>query len=187
MKHRVIAVVGPIASGKGALIKLLEEKNYRCVSLSDVIREKTHEWGLSLTRENLQDVGDTLRQKFGSSIMAELATQEVKKHPHQHFVIDSVRNPAEVAYIKKHFQAFVIGITASSEKRFAMMKARGREWDPKTLEEFQKLEKRDRGVGQEDYGQQVEKCLHMADIIIDNNGNYEEFKRNLNYFLEKNL
>ncbi len=187
MKHRVIAVVGPIASGKGALIKLLEEKNYRCVSLSDVIREKTHEWGLALTRENLQDVGDKLRQKFGLSIMAELATQEVKKYPEGHFVIDSVRNPAEVAYIKKHFHAFVIGVTASAEKRFAMMQSRGREWDPKTWEEFKRLEERDRGVDQEDYGQQVEKCLQMADIVIDNNGNYEEFKRNLTYFLEKNL
>lgn len=184
---KIIAVVGPIASGKGSLIKLLEEKGYTCVSLSDVIREKTREWGLPLVRENLQNVGDQLRQKFGLTILAELATQEIRKNPEKKFVIDSVRNPLELEYIRKHFQAFVIGITASAERRFAMMKSRGREWDPKTWEEFKRLEERDRGIGQEAYGQQVEKCLQMADIVIDNNGNFEEFQTNLGYFLSKIL
>lgn len=187
MDKKVIAVVGPIASGKGALINLLNGKGYRCVSLSDVVREKAKEWGLSLVRENLQDVGDKLRQKFGSSILAELATQEIKKHPEEKFVIDSVRNPTELSYIKNNFHAFTIGITASPEKRFQLMKVRGREWDPQSWEEFQKLEERDRGVGQESFGQQVEECLKMADIVVDNNGSLEEFQTNLTYFLGKIL
>lgn len=187
MEKKVIAVVGPIASGKGALISILEKNGYRCLSLSDVVRQKAKEWGLPLTRENLQNVGDQLRQKFGGTILAELATQEIKKHPEDKFVIDSVRNPSELAFIKTHFQAFVIGVTASAEKRFQLMKIRGREWDPATWEEFEKLEERDRGIGQEDFGQQVEKCLKMADIVVDNNGNLEEFQTNLGYFLSKVL
>lgn len=187
MPGKVIAVVGPIASGKGALIDLLKKKGYQPLSLSDVVREKAHEWGLPLTRESLQDVGDKLRRSFGPSILAELATQEIKKHPGKKFVIDSVRNPAEAAYLKKAFGAFVIGITASSDKRFQLMQKRGREWDPKTREEFDRLEERDRGVGQASFGQQVEKCLQMADLVIDNNGTLEEFNTNLGYFLGKIL
>lgn len=183
MTRKVIAVVGPIASGKGALINLLKEKGYQDLSLSDVVREKAHEWGLPLTRKNLQDVGDKLRRSFGPSLLAELATQEIKKYPEKKYVIDSVRNSAEVAYLKKEFGAFVIGITASADKRFQLMQIRGREWDPKTREEFDKLEERDRGVGQESFGQQVERCLQMADIVVDNNGTLEEFETNLGYFL----
>lgn len=185
MEKKVIAVVGPIASGKGALISLLEKNGYHCLSLSDVVRQKAKEWGLPLTRENLQNVGDQLRQKFGGTILAELATQEIKKHPEEKFVVDSVRNPAELLYIKNNFNAFTIGITASAKKRFELMQIRGREWDPKTWEEFEKLEERDRGVGQEDFGQQVEKCLEMADIVVDNNGSFEDFQTNLGYFLAK--
>lgn len=184
---RVIAVVGPIASGKGALIELLKEIGYGYVSLSDVVREKTKAWGLELTRSNLQDVGDSLRQKFNPAILAQLASHPIKSHPEKKFVIDGVRNPAEVAYLKKEFQAYVIGITASPEKRFAMMKKRGREWDPKTWDEFKISEERDRGLGQASYGQQVEKCLQLADLVIDNNGTLKEFQDNLRYFLTHNL
>lgn len=187
MTRKVIAVVGPIASGKGALIDLLKKKGYQALSLSDVVREKAHEWGFPLTRENLQDVGDKLRHSFGPSLLAELATQEIRKHPEEKYVVDSVRNPAEVAYLKKEFGAFVIGITASVDKRFQLMQQRGREWDPKTREEFDRLEERDRGVRQESFGQQVEKCLQMADLVVDNNGTLEEFNTNLGYFLGKIL
>lgn len=187
MDRKVIAVVGPIASGKGSLIKLLEEKGYTKVSLSDVVREKAKEWGLAFTRKNLQDVGDKLRKSFGSSFLAEMVAHTISRNPEQKYVIDSVRNPAELAYLKKKLGVFTIGITASPEKRFELMKARGSEWDPQTWEEFKQQEERDRGVGQEDFGQQVQKCLDMADIVIDNNCTYEEFQTNLRYFLGKIL
>src|SRR5579872_1581432 len=115
MDRKVIAVVGPIASGKGALTNLLQEKGYTILSLSDVVRKKATAWGLSHTRQNLQDVGDKLRKKFGSSILAELVTQEIKKHPGEKFVVDGIRNPAELSYLKKNFHAFTIGVTASPE------------------------------------------------------------------------
>lgn len=185
MKQHVIAVVGPIASGKGAVIESLQKKGFTMLSLSDVVREKAHEWRLPLTRKNLQDVGDSLRQKFGPSMLAELVAPKITAEPKKQFVVDSVRNPAELTYLKKHFNAFIVGITASPDKRFAMMQARGREWDPKTREEFDQLEARDRGVGQESYGQQVEACLKLADVVIDNNGTLQQFKDGLDFFLQQ--
>src|SRR6185312_6095018 len=106
MEKKVIAVVGPIASGKGALISLLEEKGYTKISLSDVVREKAKSWGLELTRKNLQDVGDTLRKNFGGSFLAEVVTHTVQHSPDKKYVIDSVRNPAELSYLKEHLHAF---------------------------------------------------------------------------------
>lgn len=185
--NQVIGVVGPIASGKGVLIKILQEKGYNVLSLSDVVRERTKEWGLPVTRENLQNVGDTLRQKFGNAFLAESISPYIHKKSSEKFVIDAIRNPAEVEFLKKHFHAYIIGITASPEKRFALMQKRGKEYDPKTWEEFQKAETRDRGIGQEKYGQQVEACLKLADLILDNNGTLEDFEQNVPYFLEKNL
>ena len=182
MKQNVIAVVGPMASGKGTLIDILQAKGFAILSLSDAVREKTRERQLPLTRKNLQDVGDALRKKFGGSILVELIASRIRKYPEKKFVIDGVRNPAEVKYIKKNFNAFVIGITASSDKRFVLLQQRKKEGDPKTREAFNQLESRDRGVKQEQYGQQVDACLRMADIVIDNNGTLHDFKENLTYF-----
>ena len=185
MKYQVVAVVGPIASGKGAVIESLKKKGFLAVSLSDVVREKANEWRLPLTRKNLQDVGDELRKKFGPSILAELVAPKIFKESTKQFVVDSVRNPAELQYLKKHFKTFIIGITASDDKRFQLMLARGKEWDPKTREEFDALAARDKGIGQEAYGQQVEACLKMADIVIDNNGTLKQFEDGLDFFLQQ--
>lgn len=182
---KLIAVVGPLASGKGAVIDVLKEKGYICLSLSDVVREHTKEWGLELTRKNLQDVGDSLRKKFGSSILAELAASHIMKDSSKKYIIDGVRNPAELTYLKSHFETFTLGVTASAEKRFSLMKIRNREWDPKTKEEFDELEARDRGIGQESFGQQVSACLDMADLVIDNNGSLEQLQESIGYFLPK--
>lgn len=176
---QIIGVVGPIASGKGVVISLLQQQGYAVVSLSDVVREKTKEWGLPITRKNLQDVGDSLRKKFGSAILAEMIAPNLQKNPSGKFVIDAIRNPAEVAFLKKEFGAYIIGITASAKKRFELMRIRNKEYDPKTWEEFVKAEERDRGIGQEDFGQQVEKCLQMANVILENNGTLEEFKEKI--------
>lgn len=184
---RIIGVVGPIASGKGVLIKILQDKGYNVLSLSDVVRERTKEWGLPITRENLQNVGDKLRKNFGRAFLAESAAPYIYKKPGQKFVVDGIRNPAEVEFLKKEFHAYIIGITASARKRFELMQKRGKDYDPTTWEEFSKAEERDRGVGQEQHGQQVEACLKLADVILDNNGTLEDFQNNVPYFLEKNL
>lgn len=184
---RVIGVVGPIASGKGVLISLLQKKGYAVLSLSDIVREKTKEWGQEMTRENLQNVGDSLRKKFGTSILAEMIAPTIKKNVNEMFVVDAIRNPAEVIYLQKEFNAYIIGITASAKKRFDLMQKRGKEYDPKTWEAFAKLEARDRGIGQSEFGQQVEKCLALADIVLENNGSLNDFEKNVGYFLEKNL
>ncbi len=184
---KIIGIVGPIASGKGVLISLLQKRGYDIVSLSNIVRERTSEWGLPITRENLQNVGDSLRHKFGSAILAELIAPLIKKNPESLCVVDSIRNPAEVAYLKKQFDATIIGIVASPKKRFELMQIRGRDYDPKTWEEFVKAEERDRGIGQENHGQQVEACLRMADLLLDNNGTLSDFEDYVGYFLEKNI
>ncbi len=191
---RIIAVVGPIASGKGVVINFFKQKGYKVLSLSDVVREKAKELELPITRENLQNTGDQLRQAGGNAILAQEIAPEIQKNPEDDgsanlapsrgkFVIDAIRNPAEVEFFKKNFDAYSIGVTADAKRRFENMRARGKEYDPKTWEEFEKAEQRDRGVGQEDYGQQVEKCLEMADIVLENNSTKEELEEKIRLLL----
>ena len=48
---------------------------------------------------------------------------------------------------------------------------------------FQKLDKRDMGLGQKQTGLQVLACLRKADYYIKNNKSLDEFKNNLAEFL----
>jgi len=151
MKYRVIALVGPLASGKGTLIELLQEKGYESVSLSDEVREKASIWGLTPTRENLQNVGDKLRKSFGLSILAELVGQKIAKNPKVNFVIDGVRNPGELQYLKKEFDAYSIGITASSLKK---------EKDREIRSHGKNLKKQKKGIEEWDKSPMVSRYKH---------------------------
>jgi hypothetical protein len=67
------------------------------------------------------------------------------------------------------------------------MNKRARNIDAKTWEEFMEMDSRDQGTGQPDYGQQVRRCIERADIVIENNGNIEEFQAKIDEFMRKIL
>ncbi len=178
MNREIIAVVGPIASGKGTIIDYLVALGYTKISLSEIVREEAKKIGLEFTRENLQNVGDSLRHEFGNDYLAKKVSERIlllrKENSDCKLVIDSIRNPSELKYFKNIFKIYVIGTIASPEMRFTFVKHRGRRGDPMSWEEFEKLEKRDRGLGQEAHGQQVDAVIKMADVILHPTGKQED-------------
>ena len=179
--RKVIVVVGPIASGKGFVADYLEQMGYQKYSLSDRVREETAGRGLEIERKNLQDVGDDLRRKRGKAVLAEM-TAGLIKDDEEKIVIESIRNPGEVEYFREKLGAVIIGVTANTQIRFERALKRG---DAKTRKEFDEAERRDRGIGQDQFGQAVDECLKLADVVIENNGTYEEFKEEVDEGLIK--
>ncbi len=135
----LIGLTGENCSGKGTVAEYLEKKGFATVSLSDVVREALAAEGKEITRDNLVQKANELRAKFGPGILAQKAL--AKTTPDKNYVIDSIRNPAEVEELKKQKNFFLIYITASPEVRFERMRSRRREGDPSSFVEFQKLEK----------------------------------------------
>lgn len=178
-KCTVIGLTGPLASGKEVVARQLIEKGFSWYELSDPVREETQRRHLPQDRKTLQDVGNDLRQTFGNDILAKRLAGNIEKTGTSRVVIDGIRNPGEIDFLKKKFNATIIGITASPAKRFQWSKTRGRRLDPMEKEAFATLERRDRGIGQEDYGQQVDACVAKADIVIENNGTIEDLKKKM--------
>lgn len=178
MKQIIIGLVGPIASGKGEVAKFFREKNFSYFSLSDRVREEAKARNLELERETLQNIGDDLRKKYGNNVLA-LRTTEMIKENDNNIVIDSIRNPGEAISLKEKLNIFIIGITAPREIRLNWFLKRSRESDPKTKEDFYKVDERDSGEGQEAHGQQVGACLKMADLIVENIGTLEELNNKI--------
>lgn len=168
----VIGLVGPIASGKGVVARILESRGFSRYILSDVIRAEIasrEQFDLIDDRQTLQDVGNELRQEHGPEVLAYLTGLSIEEDPNRLIVLDGIRNPGEVKFLKQKYGAIIIGIDADLEMRKKRYLNRSKIGDPKTEEEFSVLERRDRGEGEEEYGQRVSDSLALADVIIKNN------------------
>jgi len=117
-------------------------------------------------------MGDKLRHRYGDDALV-LSTLEKVFKSGKRVVIESIRNPAEIVSLRQYLDAFILGISASQEKRFEHILARGRDGDPETWEKFKALDDREIAI-QAESSQQVEKCLEMADVVIINEGTIED-------------
>jgi len=181
---KIIGITGTLASGKTSVkdFFLSRFSSSYFISLSDIIKEELLKEGKELKRENFIEKGNELRKKYGSQILVEVATLTLPKNTNDLIVIiDGIRNPGEVEYLKKKFgKNFVlIAVDAPKELRFKRLLERKKEGDPQTFEEFNEIDETDNGKNQPEYGQRVGECLKLADYLIINDGSLEELNKKL--------
>jgi len=146
---------------------MLRDLGFSIHSLSDVVREEAAARGLPPERGHLIEVGNDLRRRFGPGALAERIVPRLGARD----VVDSIRNPAEVAVLRR-LPGFVLArVTAPVATRFQRSLARARPGDPDTLEAFRRRE------GQENAsdpsGQQLDRTAALADVVLDNDGDLE--------------
>jgi len=182
MVEFVVGLTGTIGSGK-EVVKGTLARNFSSwgVSLSSIIKGELEKKRKDFNRKTLQDMGNELRKKYGNFVLAKVATDYLQKDK-QMIIVDGIRNPGEAEYLKKTFgkKFILVGVDAPKEIRWERVKARARKDDPKTWEEFVALDERDQGVGEDLYGQQVRRCIEMADVIMQNDGNMDQFNEKIN-------
>ena len=175
----LIGLTGQNASGKGEVSKALEGRGFEYHSLSDAIRDEVRSRGIEPSRENLIETGNELRQKHGSAVLAQRILQKID--PDGNYVIDSIRNPAEVETLRGAGYFRMVHVTADSTTRFKRILQRGRENDPETYEEFMELEKRE-ATGAA-YSQNLDEVRELADQTLENNGSLEELQATVDELL----
>jgi len=180
----VIGLVGPIASGKGTISEYLKSQGFKYFSLSNVVREETQNRGLEMTRENLQDVGNDLRENFGGSVLVDKLVDRIKKE--DFVVIDGVRNPLEIQAIKNSLNGKIVNISAYKNRRVEryLERAKVRGEDDASITSFKKIDARDLGQGESNSGQQVQACIDLADFSLKNNGSIDDFQQNCKEMLD---
>jgi len=184
MNKIVIGLVGPIASGKGVLIDHLKDFGFDVYSLSDEVRKEARTRNLSLTREVLQNLGNELREKFGDQVLAERALFSAIR-VEKNLVFDSIRNPGEIFYLRNFTDIKIVGVDAPPEIRakWYLQRAKERGEDVPDLDHFFKVSLRDSGFRENTSGQQVDKCLQLADIKLHNTGTKDDILKALDNFL----
>lgn len=168
----IIGLTGQNASGKGITAEYLKKKGFEYCSLSDVLREEANKKGIVITRDSLQFLGNKLREEFGNSVLADRTIDGLESS--KDYIIDSIRNPSEAEALKKLKGFVLVNVEAPLEIRFERIKARGRENDPETLEEFRIIEEIENS--QDDAGLRIKECQKMADRVLLNIGDLKELE-----------
>ncbi len=183
----IIGVVGQIACGKGILVDYLIKKlGFISFSLSSILHNELEKKNIKeFARKTLQDMGDELRKRYGDSILAKRAIKTLLKQGKDRVVIEGIRNPGEIEFLKKNPNFILIGVKAKRELRFKRLLSRGKPWDPKNWNDFVKVDRRDLGVGQGKSGQQVGKCLVYCDYVLTNNKDLKDFEKKVERLMRR--
>lgn len=176
----MLGLTGANAAGKGEVAAYLSERGFARHSLSDLVREEAAHRDLPPEREQLISIGNLLRREFGPGVLAERILPRLVSTRH---IVDSIRNPAEVAVLRRAPRFRLIGIRAPLEVRFRRSLARARPGDPLTLAEFERREREENGSDPQ--AQQLEATFRLADYVLDNDCGLDALHRAVDGLLER--
>jgi dephospho-CoA kinase len=185
-----IGLTGRIAGGKGVISEFFKEKGFEYLSLSQEVRLEAQKRGIFPERKNLQDLGNLMREEGGPGVLAKRIIKKInenkKNKDYKNYIIDGIRNTGEVEELRKAFgkSFFLISVDSELSLRWRNLQKRGKESDPKKFEEFIEADKRDFEENTEN-GQQVRKCMEMADYKILNNGTIQELNKKIEKIYDK--
>ncbi|MDI6916792.1 MAG: AAA family ATPase [Thermoplasmatales archaeon] len=195
----IVGLSGMPGSGKGVFVETAKKKGWRIVRMGDAVWDFVKKKGLSLNDENVGRVADEERKKHGYGVWAERTLPFIEKtfsektkksfgvdgkayfpsDKNRKTVIDGIRSPEEVRIFKSHDPDFiVIGIHSSPETRYRRIMSRKRIDDPFSKEKFDERDKRELSWG-------IGNVIALADVVIVNEDNVEDFERKIEKVLEK--
>jgi len=178
----IIGVTGTAGAGKDTFARYLVEKGWKHLSLSDFIREEASERGLAATRDNLQNLGNDLREKRGLGALAEKARKKMRENAN--YVVTSIRNPAETKTLAEPGNFILVAVSTPLKTRFNRLQKR----DGKkgsilpTLQEFKISEAREL-ESPAPASQQLNECIAMADVAVNNDSDIKSFFRKIDGIL----
>lgn len=176
----IIGLTGKNGSGKTAVSDYLKSRGFQYHSLSDAIRDEIKRRGEGITRDALIRVGNELREKFGSGVLAERILMTLEKE--HNYVIDSIRNPSEVEALKRRDGFILLAVEADATIRLERSRKRGRESAAQNFEQFMEEEAREL-ESDNPAGQHLHATRAKADIAVANDGTIEELHRKLDELL----
>ena len=181
----VIGLTGRMGSGKGEVALLLESSGFQPISLSDIVRQEAASAGAASSRKSLQDIGNLLRKKGGAGVLAARIREQIERSEEPRWVVDGIRNPTEIAELRKLPGFILWAIDTDIETIMARMAKRGRATDRLSREEILKRLQREWGENEDTLGQQVGLCMTMADAAIMNNGDRHNLRERVNNLLSQ--
>jgi dephospho-CoA kinase len=180
-----IGLTGRMASGKGEAVRILGRSGFTYISLSDIVRREAAKAGAGVSRAQMQDIGNRLRAEGGAGVLGRMVRELVTAAEEERWVIDGIRNPAEVRELRKIGDFYLVGIDCGVSTILARMKKRGRPTDAVSEQELRAGLEREWGSREPGEGQQVGPTMAMADFTVANDGTLAELECRLEEVLKQ--
>lgn len=181
----IIGIAGPYGAGKSLVVKVLAERGFVDLSLSDVLREELARRGETETRERMISLGRELRQREGLDALARRIIPRLTAD--RNYVIDSIRHPAEVKALREASAKFLLlWIDADRATRLQRLAARGRHGDPESDRDLDRLEGSELS-SDDSAAQQLLAVRAIADEVVINDGSVESLCEAVTSILQRNL
>jgi dephospho-CoA kinase len=190
----IIGITGPICAGKGRAAEFFKKKGFVHHSFSSEIRQVAKERGIEINRRSLGKLGHDLRvESPKQSILASRILENIRKemkHHKRRFVIEGLRDFDELYLFREHeldapdMRFILVGVDAAQEMRWNRLKKRSRHGDPEIFEEFKEIDDRENKGGS---GQEVDKCMKMADYVVVNDGTLKQLEQKVGEIIKEIL
>lgn len=185
---RIIGIAGTSGAGKDTLGELLVElKQYKFTSVSDILREELTRQGVPHEREHLRALSAKWHRELGPGNLSrrtiEAYVQEEEADGYRGLAVGSIRRPSEAKVIQDE-GGVVIWVDADREVRYKRIQAanRGRNEDFATFERWCAEEDVEMLPPSNDDGSAVNMTgvREIADIHITNDfDSYESYREYL--------
>lgn len=184
--RRVIGISGTLSAGKTLIAKHLESRGYRLYSLSSYVKQHMAKAGAEPTHSNLQAMGNSLRRRHGSAVLARWALDDLAG---PNVCVDGIRNPEEAHFFREMTKFALLFVDADPSQRWDWARNKVGKMRIVNREEFDRLDQVERGIlDRQEYGLRVDDCRLVADQpIIQNDGDIDKLYKQVDDFIETNL
>jgi len=189
MEPVIVGMTGSLGSGCTTVAEILESQlGFTKVTLSDLLVDEAKRRGIKLPeqrgkrRKQLQILGTELRQPGDHGILVRMAFKQLGKVAEQESVVmDGIKNPGELAELRKHPNAYLVAVDSSKDMRWKRVAVEDYNGFLGQFERDDEIDKDERL----DYGQKVQACVDLADIMLLNDVDWGDSKRKKDEFAKK--
>jgi dephospho-CoA kinase len=181
MQKIIFGLVGDLAAGKGTVAKYLKDKyNVNTYRFSTMLRDILHRIHIKETRESMQKLSTFIRENFGQDVMSEVISKDVENDANNLVIVDGIRRPSDIVYLKNNPGFNLVYITANPKIRWERLVKRNENKgdSEKTFEQFLADEKAEAEMLIKQVGAE-------SDYTINNDGDVDELHKNIEKILEK--